>query len=304
MLIRLTKEVVARHFGADFERLDDSEDPHGGQTPDFREDCLAMSGYLPHCPTYFVTADMVAVAKAAGQTLPLASLGRTVLPSDNGFMIFDAPITTADFDDGAQRVVGITWEHEPASLGHQMPEDYPASIRCTCPEEDMAEDCPYVGVFGEGVNVYPLMLHEGQLLSLGQHHWEFGDDDRDELIVTVNDAVPLGSDKPILATWVLMQQSIVQSEQTRPDRHQRRMCARASIPAELVIVRLRRVDQPERDTDGEAVPWSHRWLVNGHWRRQFYPSDRSNRPLWISPHVKGPQDKPLVVKEKVTAWVR
>jgi hypothetical protein len=29
-----------------------------------------------------------------------------------------------------------------------------------------------------------------------------------------------------------------------------------------------------------------------------------HRPVWISPHVKGPADKPFVAKDRVIAWVR
>ncbi|MEV6871666.1 hypothetical protein [Amycolatopsis sp. NPDC051128] len=30
-----------------------------------------------------------------------------------------------------------------------------------------------------------------------------------------------------------------------------------------------------------------------HWRNQWYPLRGEHRPVWINPHVKGPQDAPL-----------
>lgn len=61
------------------------------------------------------------------------------------------------------------------------------------------------------------------------------------------------------------------------------------------VVTLRRFDTSgigESDSDG-LVEWSHRWLVRGHWRNQFFPKLGSHAPIWIHPHVKGPEDKPF-----------
>lgn len=45
--------------------------------------------------------------------------------------------------------------------------------------------------------------------------------------------------------------------------------------------------------------WSHRWLVSGHWRNQWYPSEGVHRPIWIDAFVKGPSDAPLLVRPTV-----
>jgi len=47
------------------------------------------------------------------------------------------------------------------------------------------------------------------------------------------------------------------------------------------------------------VAYDHRWMVRGHWRNQWYPAYEAHKPIWIQPHVKGPDDMPLVMKEKV-----
>lgn len=54
----------------------------------------------------------------------------------------------------------------------------------------------------------------------------------------------------------------------------------------------------ERETDGPGrMPqerhWRHRWLVRGHLRAQWYPSEQAHHLMWIAPHVKGPKDAPL-----------
>lgn len=56
---------------------------------------------------------------------------------------------------------------------------------------------------------------------------------------------------------------------------------------------------PGRGNPGTEVEWSHRWLVRGHWRQQWYASEGVHRAIYINPHIKGPEDKPLIVRDKV-----
>jgi hypothetical protein len=44
--------------------------------------------------------------------------------------------------------------------------------------------------------------------------------------------------------------------------------------------------------------------VSRHWRRQWYASEQVHRAKLIEPYVKGPSNKPLVVRETVKALVR
>jgi hypothetical protein len=38
---------------------------------------------------------------------------------------------------------------------------------------------------------------------------------------------------------------------------------------------------------------SVRFIVRGHWRNQWYPSEGRNKPIWIMPYVKGPDGAPV-----------
>lgn len=103
--------------------------------------------------------------------------------------------------------------------------------------------------------------------------------------------------------WLLASQARV-GEQTAvaADRATRRRSQRAGYPADVRLIDVRRKAAPATHDDGEShhVEWSHRWLVNPHWRQQAYGPGRSLRkPVFILPHVKGPADKPLVVKPAV-----
>lgn len=103
----------------------------------------------------------------------------------------------------------------------------------------------------------------------------------------------------VLAAWMLMQQTLVSTTEAPLDRAHRKMAKRMGIPARVTVVMLRRHEGTRRE--GETyVEWSHRWIVRGHWRWQACgPGRLERRRIWIAPFVKGPDDAPLIVPEKV-----
>lgn len=85
----------------------------------------------------------------------------------------------------------------------------------------------------------------------------------------------------------------------------RRRSERAGVASTVKIVALRRLSSGTAHVGHDPVAWSHRWIVNGHWRHQPCGPGRSQRRwTFIAPHIKGPDDKPLVLKETVRAVVR
>jgi len=109
------------------------------------------------------------------------------------------------------------------------------------------------------------------------------------------------------AYWLLMSQTIVEKAKETGDRTQRRRLARESVPTEVVVIQFRKRkyynEKGEETEDSKKIDWSHRWLVGGHWRWQPYKDPVSGgeikKRIWISPYVKGPEDKPLVMKDRV-----
>jgi hypothetical protein len=103
------------------------------------------------------------------------------------------------------------------------------------------------------------------------------------------------------AKWVctaamFLEQSIVVAHHAPIDRGARRRCEKLGQSPTCHVVQLRPELEADRasSTGEHSVEWSHRWMVRGHWRRQFFPSRQTNAPVWIHPHVKGPDDKPFV----------
>jgi len=110
--------------------------------------------------------------------------------------------------------------------------------------------------------------------------------------------------KTVQVALRLMQQRISSRYQERLPRPDRRRAQRAGHPLEeVMVIRLRRPDSHPHEGDSTPVDWTHRWMVDGHWRNQPY-ADGVYRQIWISPYVKGPEDMPLVVKRRYYKWDR
>lgn len=100
------------------------------------------------------------------------------------------------------------------------------------------------------------------------------------------------------ALCYLLRQRIAEESTVMPDRAARRRMAREGRePAPVRVISLRG-GSAHGGGDGSRA-YVHRWMVRGHWRRQWYPSIGQHRPRWISPFIKGPDDAPLLGGEKV-----
>lgn len=112
----------------------------------------------------------------------------------------------------------------------------------------------------------------------------------------------------VLYVWMqFIKDEIVAVEDAPLDRAERRRAERRGRLSRLRIVHLRRYAQTAPSTHGgeSDVEWSRRWTVRGHWRNQPYGPGRTHiRAKYIRPFVKGPPDKPLVVKDHMYAVTR
>lgn len=116
-----------------------------------------------------------------------------------------------------------------------------------------------------------------------------------------------GSDYPLkelVTAWALMQQPIARVSEAEFDRATRRRLQREKIePKPVRVITLRRPKSTSDHGDGDRE-YRHQWIVRGHWRQQWYPARKVHRPVWIAPHVKGPEGAPLLGGDKVYTWTR
>lgn len=120
--------------------------------------------------------------------------------------------------------------------------------------------------------------------------WRFGTD-----VLKPDDEPHLNAMKHLMAALLLFcDQKLVAVTRRPHSRQVQRAALRTGehMPETLTIT-LRRREMTRYDGAGEAQDWQFRWAVRGHWRAQFYPSDKTHRPVWVQPYIKGPDDKPL-----------
>lgn len=100
-----------------------------------------------------------------------------------------------------------------------------------------------------------------------------------------------------------MELEIVQREAGKLPRQARRAAERAGKPLpKVIVVRLRRVYQESQAGESE-VEWQHRWMVRGHWRRQWYARTKEHKLIYIAPFIKGPEGKPFLPPRDVVKVV-
>lgn len=106
----------------------------------------------------------------------------------------------------------------------------------------------------------------------------------------------------LVVFWNLLRQKSVAEESiaTLPRPARRRMQRAGLTPPRIRVISLpgNRSGTAAGESERE---WRHRWVVRGHWRQQWYPSLKDHRPVWIAPHLKGPEDAPLLGGQKVYA---
>lgn len=116
---------------------------------------------------------------------------------------------------------------------------------------------------------------------------------------------------PRLATtvWLLMGQTLAAREIVRPSKAGMKRLARLNpnllTETRYVTLRHAKVPQAEGSGDGPGVQYSVRWFVKGHWRNQPYGPGRAQvRPIWIAPHIKGPEGAPILDPSKLVNVLR
>lgn len=244
---------------------------------------------------FHVSDTMVDVAEAAAQSLPEFSLEKEDMPSPSGFLVFGRPIpgrevTGCGCENYAIDVVAASWCTVKNSV-----EDFESVLTTWWWDSDI------------------IAAHEvshGRLTPAEAARWrkQVG-----ALSMATTNFWPL-SLPPVEANrhlmrlsilktiWLFMQQELAVAEPVHYDRAMRRRAAREQRELPPVrIITLRRARHSQHEGEHGNREYHHRWLVRGHWRQQWFRTRQVHRPVWIAPHIKGPEDAPLLGGEKVYA---
>ena len=96
--------------------------------------------------------------------------------------------------------------------------------------------------------------------------------------------------------WICTASTFIEQQILASERHPspRRLKKQyTTVAPEVHVVTLRKERHDTHQKSHADIEYSCRWWVRGHWRNQWFPSRRQHAPMWIAPHTKGPQDKPL-----------
>lgn len=103
----------------------------------------------------------------------------------------------------------------------------------------------------------------------------------------------------ILLLCAFLASPYIPQQRRSPSRASRRDCVRAGRVdpddhVTFVLLRQPVARKRDKDDDPQSIEWKHRWLVRGHVRAQWYPSEQAHRLIWIAPYLKGPVDAPML----------
>lgn len=265
---------------------------------------------LKEADLFFVSDQMTELAVAAGRSLPEFTLMPEDLPSPTGFIFFDKPIAAVDYsqwyeNEGTTPIVAASWSHWTGG----NPDWTYGGVWITWygDRDGMLAQAAEQGITPK--QAAAIRTVTGRLLIDNESQSPFTPDPvpvalQDGTVTSFQEATGLVRWMATLkATWLLMAQPVADVADAVYDRAARRRIEKqGKEPPRVRVITLRR---PASSSAGESDrEYRHQWVVRGHWRQQWYPSRGLHRPVWIAPHIKGPEGAPLLGGEKVYAWSR
>lgn len=251
---------------------------------------VSVVGYALRAGTlHYVDQAFSALVNAAAPSMPNAPLAEHDLPDPYGVMLFSEPLPDPRYNGAPVRYMAVWLPYQIESGGGGM---------MTVWFANGADTAQQAGWDPQVLATYP--AYAPALVTCS----DFGTVFRDE---------ELAADAPreaaliryLLATWNLQRQRLTTTRIVRPDRASGRRLDRSGDLTDRAVrvINLRIPDPSEGDRPSDRE-FRHQWIVRGHWRQQWYPSIDDHRPVWIAPHIKGPEGAPLLGGEKVYAWNR
>ena len=265
----------------------------------------ALRGQVRVGYAYRVTPDMSLVVQHAASLLDDTDrMRRDLLPTGCGIVRFDRPLPISDSRGKTMKAHWMTWGPIGGYDGERTiggtllswwndladPDDITA---------DWAKDLPKMTpILGRWSLVGAELLYDDQRLGPGMT--DVPAEDAAAILADGDRVSPYtNTSRYAVALWMLLGQTVADVAEEHVRKTSARAARRMGIPDRVTVIQLRRTagSRSEGETD---VEWSHRWVVRGHWRWQPYGTHRAERRrIWIAPFVKGPEDKPLVVTDKV-----
>lgn len=243
--------------------------------------------------TCYVTSDMLNVLLQAAHDLPddICWDSHTLL-TPRGFLLLEEPLHGLDANGDIIGVSALAWElHRfPDREGNPREAVHIFFMTDTDDPEDSINADVREMFTEHGTPIPPLHLCHWYPAIMG-FELPKGDQPGSEIIS--------GALKLFMAFNLLAQQKIGTPIKLDPDRATRKRYQREypnGPERTITLITLRRKSVKKDDEEPQKVEWSRRWVVQGHWRRQ--PDKNGWHWIYIYEHIKGPEDKPLILSDR------
>lgn len=256
----------------------------------------------------YIEPDMMTVLESAVQSFRAEPLVETDLITRNGFLVLPRPLWLVPKEGQPAGKHRLNWSIAQWERRSSIT-DHGPGIALTLWHDQTTPD--ELDDAAKANGEWQKVRHVTRWLPTHGVVWPFGENHPSPERISGADDVQL----QLQAIWRLLNQTIAVKQAARPPRAFLKRAQRASLPREHVtVVRLRRPANPPSGDEPKVVNWTHRWLVGGHWRWQWYRDDAStvpcghldndgricmatggrHRQIWISPFVKGPEGLELI----------
>jgi hypothetical protein len=271
---------------------------------------------------FFIAADMSRLAVSAGLALPSYRMHPEDLPAPHGLVMWEEPVTEGHSGGEitgapiiaatwAVRGSGITvrtWARREDWIRFMAEGDDRAGIRALTPDQVRHVRLRYP---------QPIVAMSETTMPFGERPgWLTGPPPEGTSLYELEDQAKTWvrleqAERALVVTWLLMGQTLATSAEVEPTRASLKFIRRLDpgLLATTRYVQLRHrstVPEARAAADG-ATPgrtYQHRWYVRGHWRNAWYPSRQDHRPVWIDPHLKGPDGAPILDPTKLVSVLK
>jgi len=247
--------------------------------------------------TVFITTDMMHLLLQAAHDLPQnVVFEKESMLSPRGFVLFEEPIDGIDRNGRKVTMHAMAWvlDRVRNDADESNPLETIIIYYFTDPTDfnDEFNEQYIANCARDGVPVPPLVLAHLYPCRIGEPMPDY---------TVQGSELVVGIVKLFVAMQLLAQQKIGAPIRLDPDRASRKRFAR-EFPNEpqrfITLITLRRKSVKKDDEEPQKIEWSRRWVVSGHWRRQYYSKTKTHSWVYIYEHIKGPEDKPLIITER------
>lgn len=222
-----------------------------------------------------------------------------MLPSPDGFLVFDRSWSAIDVRGAEIKIKAMTWSNIPGGV---LVNQYSSLLEPDDPTRQMK-----AGMTPEGWGALTRMgiLHFHHQFKLKWNTTVAEVEDRRDAPAVRDSAVqPV---KAFLALLKLMQQEITDVRPQIMTAKRQQVWQRKHIPGQICVITLRRKAM-HSDAEHDAIVHDCHWPVRGHWAWRWAGSERlgtrHRKRVYIHPFLKGNLEAPLRETKKVHVLTR